>query len=68
MGIPSSDGTRSPAYLPKLMAEYKLDDGLQKRELVNAIRTMMLDGKIKRGEVGKRPNRTPLFGLVPAQE
>jgi len=64
MGIAGTDGTRSPNYLPKLMADYKLDDGLNRRELAGAVRSMLLDGKIKRGEVGKRQNRTPLFGLV----
>lgn len=64
MGVYTSDGRRSQNYLPKTMAEYKLDDGLNQRELTAAMRAMMLDGKIKRAEVGKRQNRTPQFGLV----
>lgn len=63
MGVIANDGSRSPNYLPKLMGEYKLDDGFNRRELAVALRTMMVDGKLKRGEVGKRQNRTPQFGL-----
>lgn len=67
MGKLATDGQRSPNYLPRLMAEYRLDDGLTRREIAAAIRTMMLDGKIKRAEVGKRQNRTPQFGLVASE-
>jgi hypothetical protein len=66
MGVVASDGRRSPQYLPKIMLEYKMDEGLNQRELTTAMRAMMVDGKIKRAEVGKYQNRTPLFGLVAA--
>lgn len=64
MGIGATDGTRSPNYLPKLMADYKMADGLNKRELAIAVRNMMVDGKLKRAELGRRANRTRQFGLV----
>lgn len=64
MGVYATDGQRSGQYLPKLLAEYKLDDGLNKRELITAMRGLMVAGKLKRGEVGKRPNRAPMFGLI----
>jgi hypothetical protein len=68
MGIPTSDGTRSGQYLPKLLAEYKLDDGLSKRDTATALRALMVSGRLARGEVGKRTNRTPMMGLVDTQE
>lgn len=64
MGIAATDGQRSPNYLPKLMADYKLAEGLNKRELAVAVRTMMVDGKIKRAELGRKANRTRQFGLI----
>ena len=63
MGIVVSDGRRSPQYLPKLLIEYKIDDGHQARDLAAAMRTLMLEGKLVRAEVGKRNNRSPQFGL-----
>lgn len=63
-GIHASDGQRSAQYLPKLLTEYKLAQGLQKHDLAAAMRALILDGRIARQEVGRRPNRTPLIGLV----
>ena len=64
MGVVVSEGQRSPNYLPKLMAEYRIDDGLTKRELSAAVRSMMIEGKLKRTEAGKRQNRTQQYGLT----
>jgi hypothetical protein len=64
MGIPASDGTRSSQYLPKLLAEYKIDDGLSRRDTAGALRVLMVAGRIARGQVGKRANRTAMVGLV----
>jgi len=66
MGLPATDGQRSSQYLPKMMADYKLDDGLTKQELAAAMRGLMLEGKLKREQVGQRSNRSPLLGLVRA--
>lgn len=63
MGVVASDGTRSAQYLPRLLAEYKIDDGLTSRDTAAALRTLMLDGKIIRTEVGKRANRSSQWGL-----
>lgn len=63
-GIYTSDGTRSANFLPKMLLEYKLAEGLQKHELGAAMRALLLDGKIERKQVGRRANRTPLDGLV----
>lgn len=64
MGLVTSDGQRSSQYLPKLLAEYKLDEGLTKRDLASAMRDLMIEGKLKRDVVGQRSNRTPMNGLV----
>lgn len=64
MGVATTDGQRSGQYLPRLLAEYKIDDGLNKRELSAAMRALMLDGKITSGKVGKRANRAPMYGLI----
>lgn len=64
MGVVASDGRRSSQYLPKLLAEYKIDDGLSSRDTATAMRTLMLDGKLVRGVIGKRENRSPQYGLT----
>ena len=64
MGIHGTDGRRSPNFLPKLLNEYKLDEGVHSRDLTNAMRSLMVCGKLKRSEVGKNQNRTAINGLV----
>ena len=64
MGVHATDGRRSPNFLPKLLAEYKLDDTLQSNELTAAVRSMMVEGKLKRAAVGKSQNRNTIMGLI----
>jgi hypothetical protein len=64
MGLHSSDGQRSPNFLPKMMAEYKIDNGLQSRELTAAMRQLMTEGKLKRDTVGRSNNRNAIKGLI----
>lgn len=64
MGVHGTDGKRSPNFLPKLLAEYKLDDGVQSRDLTSAMRSLMLSGRLKRATVGKTQNRNAITGLV----
>ena len=64
MGVYASDGQRSAQYLPRLLAEYKLDDGLSRRDTAAAMRSLMLRGRLKRGQVGKRTSRNPIMGLI----
>jgi hypothetical protein len=64
MGLHGTDGKRSPNFLPKMLAEYKLDDGLPSHELGSAMRGLMVDGKLKRQTLGKTQNRTAIIGLV----
>jgi hypothetical protein len=63
MGIYASEGTRSPQYLPKLIAEYKLGNGHSKPEIAQAMRKLMTDGKLTKSSVGKYSNRTDKTGL-----
>ncbi len=56
----------SPAYLPKLAAQYKQLDGMSRPQFTDAMRRLILDGKLVTGEVGRYSNRTPKTGLIPA--
>lgn len=68
LGVRATDGNTSPAYLPRVLIDYKLGEGLSKRELAEASRRAILDGKLIRGVVGKYPgNRSPMFGLMVAE-
>lgn len=64
MGVHGSSGSRSPNFLPKILTEYKLDEGLPSRELSAAMRQLMLTGRIKQETVGKSQNRNAIKGLV----
>lgn len=64
MGIHGTDGKRSPNFLPKALAEYGLNEGLPSHELATAMRSLMLDGRLLRQQVGKTQNRTAIMGLV----
>ena len=68
MGVRATDGTTSPQYLPRLLQDYKLAEGLSRRELGDAMRQAMLDGRLIRGVVGKYGNRAPMQGLRIAKE
>lgn len=66
MGVHGTDGKRSPSFLPKVLTEYSLNEGLPSRDLADAMRTLMVEGKLKREQVGKTQNRTAIMGLVPS--
>lgn len=63
MGLHGTDGQRSPHFLPKLLAEYQLDEGVPSRELTAAMRALMTDGKLKRETVGRSQSRNAIKGL-----
>ena len=52
-------------YLPKLMLDFKLNDGLTKRALTDSMRSLMTVNRLERAIVGQYANRTPRYGLVP---
>lgn len=64
MNLRMTEGTGSPHYLPKLAIQYKLNEGLSKTELAEALRAVMLSGTITKGIVGKYQNRAPMDGLI----
>lgn len=64
MSVHASDGTRSPNFLPKLLIDYRLDDGIQSRVLTNAMRSLMVSGRIKRAKVGSTQNRNSIMALI----
>ena len=66
MGLHGTDGTRSSTFLPKVLIEYKLDQGLQRNELTAAMRSLMLAEKIKRQTVGTDKSRNQVVALVVA--
>jgi hypothetical protein len=68
MGITATDGSTSPRYLPKTMQEYKLSGDYSKRDIAEAMRQLMLAGKVVRAKVAQRDNRTPVYGLQIAQQ
>lgn len=57
----------SPSYLPKLAEQFKLLDGVSKRQFQNAMREMQMSGRIKQVKVGIYPNRSPRLGLAVAE-
>ena len=63
MGVTATDGTTSPRFLPKAMQDYKLGSDYSKRDLADAMRALMLNGKISRAKVGVGNNRNPVYGL-----
>jgi hypothetical protein len=64
-GIHTSDGQRAANYLPRALADYKLNNGLRQNELVAAMRAMVLDGRLQREQIGRREkNRNPIYGLT----
>jgi hypothetical protein len=62
-GIHSTDGATSPRYLPRQMKEYKLTADLGRKELAEALRSLLMAGKITKGKVGEYANRGPMMGL-----
>ena len=63
MSLDPTDGTRSPRFLPRLMQEYKLTEKCSKAEVTEAMRRLMVDGRLVRTVVGKYDNRSPMYGL-----
>jgi RecA-family ATPase len=67
MGQAPSDGASSPNNLPKLVMDYKLSEGLTRREITDAMRRLMTEGRFKRQQIGVYANRSPRYGLTEAQ-
>ena len=63
LGLAPTDGATSRRYLPRLMHEYKVSGGHSRDALAEAMRRLMLAGRLRRAPVGKDDYRRPLFGL-----
>lgn len=63
MGLNATDGSTSPRFLPRLLLDYKLAEGRTKRELADAMRGLMVAGKLRRAKVGTGSDRHPVYGL-----
>lgn len=61
---PSDAAGAHDNYLPVLIIKYKFAEGHTKSELADAMRALMVDGILKREQVGFYANRNPKFGLV----
>lgn len=67
MDVRAVDAMNSPAFLPRLLLDYRLADGCTKSDLTGAMRALMLDGRITRATVGRYSNRSPMQGLIVAE-
>jgi hypothetical protein len=63
-GMYGNQSTNSPDYLPKLATDYKLLDGVSKKQFRAAMHALVMDNRIKLDEVGTYRNRNPRLGLV----
>ena len=68
MAVRATDGVTSPAFLPRLLADYKLADGRPRAELAAAMRRLRMAGKITVDTVGRYENRHPMTGLIAAKD
>lgn len=67
MGLDPVEATGSPNYLPKLIMEHSFGEGFTRHDVGRAMRELMNDGKMMRGQIGFYSNRLPRFGLVLAE-
>ena len=63
MGINTTD-KGGQASLPRLIQQYHLAQGVSPKELSSAMRALMVDGRIKRGETGRDSYRRKREGLI----
>jgi hypothetical protein len=64
MRVDVSDARSSQAFLPRQLIAYQLAENITMRELGEAMRALMVAGRIARGVVGQYANRAPKYGLV----
>jgi hypothetical protein len=64
MGITVTDGKTSPDFLPTQIIAKRLASNHTKKELAAAMNRLMTAGRLRRGQIGTYPNRSPRMGLV----
>jgi hypothetical protein len=62
-GVSTSDGRKSPQFLPKVMVERKLATRSQIPALTDALYRLQAAGRVAHTKVGTYSNRTPKMGL-----
>jgi RecA-family ATPase len=62
-----TDTGSSQTHLPHLIVRYGLADGFRVVDMAKAMRALILDGSLTRQVIGKYSNRSPKYGLKPAQ-
>jgi RecA-family ATPase len=67
MKLDASEASSTRRYLPTMLLEFKLNEGMSKAELAQAMRRLMTSGAIMRAEIGRYANRAPKFGLTPVE-
>jgi hypothetical protein len=63
LGLAPTESPTSRRYLPRLLHDYKLAEGHTRDTLADAIRRLMLAGRLRRAQVGKDDYRRPMWGL-----
>jgi hypothetical protein len=66
LDVRATDGKTSPDYLPRVLMDYKLNQGIVARDLGQAMRQALVSGAITRGVVGKYATRAKKEGLIVA--
>src|SRR5207248_2370341 len=61
-GIQPTDAKNAGDYLPRQIIEKHFNESFTSKELAAAMHRLMAAGKLKRGQVGKYPNRAPRMG------
>lgn len=64
LGMYGSEGQKSGNYLPKMLTEYQLSEGMTKQELGSAMRSLIVEGRLRKAPVGKNSSRHPVMGLT----
>lgn len=64
MGLKPSAGRKSPYYLPRVVCEHGLNEGLESRDLEKAMRSLMTAGKLKVETLGNSKSRNSVNVLV----
>jgi RecA-family ATPase len=63
IGKYGNSSTASPDYLPKLADQYKLIEGIGRKQFASAVRELEVAGKIKLETIGHYQNRSPKKGF-----
>jgi RecA-family ATPase len=61
---PTDSAASRDNYLPAMLIAYQFHEGYSRRELADAMRSLMVDNILRREIIGHYPNRTPKYGLV----